>query len=712
MRRTTPRFLTALVSVSLSMVISLVAFSTRSSSGQRAIAGQGTPQAQRLAQMVRALPLSFEPNRGQASSDILFLARLKDAPLLLRRGGISLPLTRLGAASTSSSSVDMQFVGANASAQIAGEQRLPGTTSYFIGNDPSLWHANIPTYGAVVYRDLYHGIDATIRGSAGRLEYDFIVQPGADPTIIVMHFPGATSIRVDPQGELIVQTKDGVLTQAPPLLYQTIGSARRDVPGRFEIRGHDVGFAVGSYDPGLALTIDPVLAYSTYLGGSAYDASVSITLDASGNIYLAGDTKSLNFPLVGAFQTQYAGGPFDAFVTKLNPSGSAIVYSSYLGGTSYDRANGIAVDASGDAFVGGRADSRNFPVVKPIQATSGGGADSFVSEVSPSGSSLLFSTYLGGSGFDRVNAVALGAGGVVWATGRTNSLNFPTVNPIQPANGGGTFDAWVAKLDPTTPTLLFSTYLGGIRFDGGNGIAVDASGNAYATGRTSSNNFPTVNPIQGYKGRIDVWLAKIAPDGSSLLYSTYIGGTADDRGVDVKVDGSGNAYVTGRTDSTDFPTKAAPSATVGASRRATLDPFEGFDAFVLKMNATGSALVYSFRFGGTNHEEGEGIALDASGDAFVVGGTYSTDFPVLNAVQPTFAGVEDAYAMEVGPTGSIIYATYLGGSGQDIATSVAVNASGGAFLSGFTASTDFPTVNPVQAQNAGNDDAFVSEITN
>jgi hypothetical protein len=669
----------------------------------------------RVAKSVGARPLSFEPNQGQASSDVLFLARLKDSSLLLTRDGITLPLTTPRAASAQTSSVQMQFIGANPAPEVFGAARLIGTSNYFIGRDPSAWHTNIPTYGEVTYRQLYPGIDATLHGIGGHLEYDFIVHPGADPHTIGLHFSGATGLQIGPAGELVIDTAAGQLRQSPPDLYQGAGDSRHLVSGRFEIRGEDeVGFAVGSYDPGHPLIIDPVLAYSTYLGGSAYDAGVSIALDATGNIYIAGDTKSLDFPAVNAYQPNYAGGPFDAVVTKLNPSGSAILYSTYLGGASYDRANGIVVDANGDAFVAGRADSRNFPVVNPIQATSGGGPDPFVSEFSPSGSSLLFSTYLGGTAFDRANAIALGPGGVVWVTGRTRSTNFPTVNPIQASNGGGPFDAWVAKIDPVTPLLLFSTYLGGVKFDGGNGIAVDDSGNAYATGRTSSPNFPTVHPIQRFGGKIDIWVAKFAPDGSSLVYSTYIGGSLDDRGVDIAVDSSGGAYVVGRTDSPNFPTKGGASLAIArtSSFRHKLDPFDGFDAFVLKLNPAGSALVYSLRLGGSLHEDGEGIAVDASGNAYFVGATFSTDFPVLNAVQPTFGGgISDAFAAEVDPTGSLVYATYLGGSDQDMATSVALNESGGAFITGFTASTNFPTVNPVQAQNAGNVDVFVSEIS-
>ena len=389
------------------------------------------------------------------------------------------------------------------------------------------------------------------------------------------------------------------------------------------------------------------LVYSTYLGGSGDDLGASIAVDSAGNAYVIGSTGSINFPVTpGAFQTVCNGGSGCAatFVAKINPAGSALVYSSYLGGTGGDSGYGIAVDGAGNAYVTGTTYSTDFPTMNPLQGANAGGRDAFIAKINPAGSGLVYSTYFGGSGSDRGTGIAVDSAGNAYVTGVTSSTDFPTANPLQPANGGAT-DVFVSKINAWGSALVYSTYLGGSGNDLGAGIAVDSSGNAYVAGTTFSGNFPTKNPFQPANRDIDAFVAKINPTGSALVYSTYLGGTGYDPGYAIAVDGVGSAYVTGYVQyALDFP--VSPGAFQKGCRRVN-SHLDCYDAFVARLNPSGSALVYSTFLGGSSYDWGYGIAVDNAGNAYIAGGTASTNFPTKNPLQPANGGGGDAFVTAI-----------------------------------------------------------------
>jgi uncharacterized repeat protein (TIGR01451 family) len=604
--------------------------------------------------------------------------------------------------------IRMQLSGANKQPSVNGEDLLPGKSNYFIGNDPSKWRTNVATYARVRLTEVYRGIDVVYYGNQQKLEYDFIVRPGADPRQIRLHYSGADRIGIDPSGDLVLHIDGDELRQRLPVVYQESGGRRHQVRAAYRrLSAREFGVDLAAYDVSLPLVIDPVLVYATYLGGSGDEQGQGIAVDASGNAYVTGLTASSDFPTVNPLQASI-GGNNDAFVTKLNATGSALVYSTYLGGSNFDVAQGIAVDASGNAYIAGFTNSGNFPTVNPLQASIGGNNDAFVTKLNATGSALLYSTFLGGSGADAGSGIAVDASGNAYITGNTSSSNFPTVNALQPSYGGGSEDAFVSKLTASGSALLYSTYLGGSALDRGAGIAADASENAYVTGPTNSSNFPTVNPLQAsIGGSNDAFVTKLNASGSVLLYSTYLGGSSGDVSTGIACDASGNAYITGATASSNFPTVNPAQASHGGGSS---------DAFVSKLNASGSALLYSTYLGGSGSDFAHGIAIDASGNADITGVTSSSNFPTVNPLQPSKGGLSDAFVSKLNASGSaLLYSTYLGGSDDDIGFGIGADTSGNAYITGFTASFDFPTMNPIQASNGGatnggGGDAFVAKI--
>jgi hypothetical protein len=613
----------------------------------------------------------------------------------------------------------MKLLHANPAAKVTGTDELPGTSSYFIGNDPKKWRSNVPTYAKVKYEGIYSGIDLVYYGNQRQLEYDFVVAPGADPSRIRFKFRGAGTLRIDDRGDLLLEAEGDEIRLQKPQVYQETSGTRKAVEGHYRMAGaNTISFRVADYDRSRPLIIDPVLVYSTYLGGTSTDIGIGIAVDSSGNAYLTGETTSTNFPTVNALQSSCGGGcanGSNAFVAKINASGSALIYSTYLGGSVGDQGVGVAVDSSDNAYVTGYTQSSDFPTVNALQSSIGSGrvADAFVAKINASGSALIYSTYLGGSGSDVGSAIAVDSSGNAYVTGATYSSNFPTVNALQSMNGGngGEGNAFVAKINASGSALIYSTYLGGSGNGGGNtagdlgtGIAVDSSGNAYVIGFASSSNFPTVNALQSIYGggTYDAFVAKINASGSALIYSTYLGGSQSDGGDGIVVDSSDNAYVTGFTQSTDFPTVNPIQANLRG----------GGNAFIAKINASGSALIYSTYLGGSGgNDVGVGIAVDSSGNGYVTGGTNSTDFPTVNPIQTSISGVSDAFVAKINASGSaLVYSTYLGGSGSDNGSGIAVDSAGNAYITGTTTSTNFPTMNPLQPANAGGEDAFVVKI--
>jgi len=524
--------------------------------------------------------------------------------------------------------------------------------------------------------------------------------------LFALRFAGADKVEVDVQGDLVLHTAAGPIRQQKPFIYQEVGGVRKEIPGGYVLKGEQhVGFKVAAHDARRALVIDPILSYSTYLGGSGEDRSHAIAVDADGNAYVTGSTFSPDFPTTaGAFQTTLPGG-FSAFVTKLNPTGSAVVYSTYLGGNNSEVGYGIAVDSAGNAFVTGNTNSSNFPTTPTaVQPTFGGavsnGGDAFVTQLDAAGSALVYSTYLGGSGLDEGNAIAVDPAGNAYVGGLTQSFNFPTTAGAFQTRGAGGTSAFVAKLDPAGSALVYCTYLGGSSGStGGSSLAVDASGNAYVTGGTDSIDFPTTRGVfqTTYSGGNDAFVAKLDSTGAALVYSTYLGGSGEDVIFGLAVDAAGNAYVTGLTDSTNLPT------TMGALQ--TIYGGGINDAFVAKLDATSCGLVYSTYLGGSGRDTGLGIALDTAGNAFVTGNTNSSDFPTTStAFQTTCGGGGccDAFVTKLDAGGSaLVYSTYLGGSDRDYGTALAVDAAGNAFVTGYTSSSDFPTTMTAFQTNFG-----------
>ena len=565
--------------------MTLLAFTFLAAFAWQATAATGA----RLSESYGKLPLHFEANRGQAHKDVRFLSRGPGYSLYLTSSEAVLVLSRPDAdakrdarstpvraevpsAHAKSVALRMSLVGAAHKPVVSGLEEQPGKANYFIGKDPAKWRTRVSIYAKVRYREVYPGIDLVYYGNQRQLEYDFVVAPGADPNRIMLGFKGADKVEIDAEDSLVLHATGGDIRQHKPVIYQDIDGVRREIAGGYVRKGANrVGFQLPAYDTTRPLVIDPiVLSYSTYLGGSGDDSGGGIAVDADGNAYVAGRTSSPNFPTVaGAFQPT-GGSTTDAFVAKLNPAGSALVYSTYIGGSDGDSGTGIAVDSAGNAYVTGGTNSANFPTTAgafqtTFASTSDFNSDAFVAKLDSTGSSLVYSTYLGGGSDESGAGIAVDASGSAYVTGRTESFDFPTTpGAFQPVAANSLYDAFVTKFDAAGSALVYSTRLGGSANDVGFGIAVDAAGNAYVTGGTFSDDFPTtLGAFQAtHVGGWDVFVTKFNLTGSALAYSTYLGGSGPvpqhgdglDEGHGIAVDTAGNAYVTGQTISSNFPT--------------------------------------------------------------------------------------------------------------------------------------------------------------
>jgi hypothetical protein len=673
-------------------------------------AGSGPVSSATLARDYASLPQSFEPNRGQSDPRVDFLSHGRGYSLFLAGGDATLLLSR-GGHSHSATAVRMRLAGARPAVKASGAGRLPGSVNYLRGRHPSAAQTAIPTYRGVTYRGVYPGVDLRYYGSQRQLEYDFSLAPNADPSRIVLDFAGARGVDLAADGDLHLRLPGGVLLrERAPVAFQMSAGTRRPVAVRYVVRGDRVSFALGAYDRSRPLTIDPVvLAYSTYLGGGGADSGQGIAVDSAGSAYVTGWTTSTDFPTTALDTTQ--NGDDDVFVTKLAPDGKSLAYSTYLGGSSQDLGQAIAVDSAGSAYVTGRSLGPGFPTTPgALDSTVGGIADAFVAKLAPDGQSLVYSTYLGGSGQDNGEGIAVDSSGAAYVTGFADSADFPTTAGAFQTTPGGGRDDFVTKLAPDGGSLLYSTYLGGSADEGEHdqrgGIAVDSTGAAYVTGQTSSSDFPLKNALDSTLGGTqDAYVTKLAPNGKSLAYSTYLGGATYETGVGVGVDSAGSAYVTGLTTSADFPTQNAFDTTLRGSS----------DAFVSKFAPDGQSLAYSTYLGGSADENGAAVAVDSAGSAYVTGSTYSGNFPTTaDASDTTLGGSQDAFVSKLAPDGgSLAYSTYLGGGDVEYGAGVAVDSAGAMYATGTTFSTDFPTAGaPFDTTLGGSEDAFVSKIAN
>jgi hypothetical protein len=659
----------------------------------------GTLDKSALLASIGQVPLSFEANKGQTDPQVRFLSRGNGYGLFLTPSEAVLSLQQ--------DSLHVQFVGANPNPVLSGADQQSTTSNYFIGNAPSQWHTNLANFGRIVYQGLYPGVNLVYYGNQSQLEYDFQVAPGADPGVIQLKFEGAQSMELDRTGNLILHATGGDVVEHAPVLYQETGATRQAVSGQFVLEGNNqVGFRIGNYDHSKPLTIDPVLSFFTYIGGSGRDDGVQLAVDSTGNAYVVGRTFSTNFPTINPVQSARAGS-VDAYVSKLNAAGTALVYSTYIGGNEAidEVANGIAVNAAGEAYVTGYTDASNFPVANAIQATYGGGGDGFVFKLSASGSTLLYSTYLGGSALDNGFGIALDTSGNAYVAGYTDSTNFPTANAFQSTNHGGR-DAFLTKITSDGSALVYSTYLGGSGSDQAayQCVAVDSAGSAYLTGGTTSTNFPTVNPFQPtLAGGGDAFVVKFAPDGSGLVYSSYLGGnTPDDTGQAIAVDSSGNAYVGGFTNSSSFPTVNAVQPSIGGGR----------DGFITKISADGSTIIFSTFLGGSGEDRVLALALDGGNNIYATGETLSGNFPTVNATQPNNGGGWDAFVTRMNAAGTALdFSTFLGGNGDDAGSGVAIDVNGNLVVLGGGSSSNLPNLNPLPGFTGGGGDDFVAKFS-
>jgi hypothetical protein len=670
------------------------------------------------------LPLRFEENRGQAGASVRYVHRARGYVLGLGADGAVLDC----AGPSGRALLRWRPAGGAPDAAVTGESPLPGRTHHLRGRDPSRWAVGAAGFARVRCAGVYPGVDLVYHGAEGVLEYDFVVAPGADPGVIAMEIEGAASMDVDARGDLVLGTAAGEVRQRRPVLYQEVADARREVEGRFSLRGGGkVGFEVGAYDRGRPLVIDPTVVFAGLLGGDSQDLPYAVAFGPDGGVYVAGDTYSSDLaagsPFEATFQgstgnsygTAYQSG--DAFVSKLSPDGTSVVWTTYLGGASDDMAFGVAVDPSGGVYVTGRTMSGDFPVTDgALDETHDLEIDAFVAKLAPDGASLEYCTFLGGNNRDEGFGIAVGAAGEACVVGSTWSSTFPLASAHQAVKDGYN-SVFLSRLNAAGDGLVFSTFLGGNgNADQGIRIALDPAGNILVAGQTSSTDFPLKDALQGSMGSAyDAFVAKFSAAGV-LAWSTYLGGDAWDVVYGLAVDPAGDAYVCGSTWSSNFPT------TAGAWDETTANPGNGGNSFVAKILADGSALGWAtYLEDGNGYEDlATGIGVDASGAAYVVGRSRSALFPQVNGLQGwTDGATYQNYVAKIAPSGaSLVYSTYLGGTesvafqvANLFADAIAVDAAGVAVVVGSTAAADFPvTAGAFETDAPPGANAFVAMI--
>ncbi len=735
---------------SLSYPYSVVSGKTPTNKKQSSRANKATGQPQQFnnrTQQSYQLPISFEANHGQTDDEVKFLSRSSGYTLFLTATEAVLSLRRGG--NESPAVLRMKLAGANANPQVAGRGELPGKVNYLMGRDQGEWRTNVSTYRQVYYEDVYSGVDLVYYGNQQQLEYDFIVEPHANPKTIRLAFSGARSLSVNHNGDLVLQTAAGEVRQKRPVAYQEIDGQRQTITINYVVKNRrQVGFQLGAYDPAKPLVIDPVIDYSTYLGGGGVEEGNDIVVDDEGNIYVTGMTSSVNFPtrnpIKGICQPCQSLS-YDAFVTKINPGASgdaSLVFSTFWGSNLHGstEGRGIDVDAEKNIYVVGITGSYSFPttpnalqpVIQPFSSTNG-----FLTKFDPQGSSMQYSTYLMGNNVDEPGDVAVDDDNNIYVAGATASTNFPLLNAYQPYNAG-IFDGFLTKFhwtppapgmpaDPGAYTLAYSTYFGGYDPDIATNLALDRAGNAYMTGSTQSRDlawtpqwdgFPVLNGFQtNHGGGTDAFVIKMDPSkigGASLLYSSYLGGSNQENAAvrlgGIAVDMWDDVYVTGMTSSgANFPLQAAFDNSIGGT----------YDTFVTKVNPDlvgAASLIYSTFLGGNGLDYGYDIAVDLQGRAHVVGFTESNNFPLRGCAfsdGPSW----DGFIAVLNPLGSELdFSTYLDGNGADSINAIALDADGIAHVTGSTDSSNFRMKNAYQNNLGGLSpgsyfkDAFVTKI--
>ena len=600
--------------------------------------------------------------------------------------------------------VRVTFPNANPDVEPQGVNKLGARVNYLLGEQRSSWQTNLSLFQSIQYSDLYSGVDLIYMTADGLLKSEFHLKPGADASRIAMRFEAESEVTINENGSLVVSTAQGSFEEQAPVSYQNIGQSKMIIGSRYVRRSINViGIELDEYDHDQPLIIDPVLTFSSFLGGSGGDSITSMAIASDNTIYVAGFTDAPDFPTVTPRQSA-SGGGVDGFVIHLSSNGSTILYSTYLGGRGDDRITSIKVDSSGKVFVAGCTTSSNFPTLLARQPALSGSKDAFLSGISANGQSLIFSTYLGGSSSECANGLALdGRGGVVIG-GETTSSNFPVLSAYQATSSGGS-EGFIAKFTDTG-TLVFSTYFGGSGDDRILGMALDSSSNIYLTGSTTSSNFPTMTPFQSaLAGGMDAFVTKLNATGTALLYSTYLGGSAGsgslpEAGYAIAIGAAGNAYVAGVTYSSNFPT-AAPVQSYGGQG----------DGFVARLNTAGTGLDYSTYLGGSGLDMVLAIVVDADGGCQVAGSTQSSNLAVVNSFQPSRGGATDALFGQFNANGTLKALSYFGGSDMDAALAIATDSTFRTYFAGQTASANLPLRNPLQSFSVGSSSAFLVRVT-
>jgi uncharacterized repeat protein (TIGR01451 family) len=705
--------------------------------GSCSLLGAPSAGSAKVRENIAKLPLRFEENQGQTDSQVKYLAHGNGYTLFLTPTAMAVQLKATGVPNLSPV-LQMRLPGSNAKASLEARDRLPGTTNYFIGNDPGKWHSSVPGYAQIAYRDVYPGIDVVYRGSQRQLEFDFIVRPGSKPDSIRLAFDGADKLSVDGQGNVRLEAGEGHLLLHKPVLYQESAQGRIPIEGRFVLAGKtEIAFIVAKYDDSKPLVVDPALeiAYATLFGGSGDEAAFGIAVDGGGNPYIAGTTSSASdFPTMTAAQGTYGGGTSDYFVTKFNSTGTALVYSTYLGGSGNETANPgiiggianytgiLAVDPSGRAYVTGYTTSANFPTTTNAYSQTLAGTatqDAFVTEISASGSSLLYSTYLGDTiGASYALGIAVDNAGNAYITGLTISNTLPVTSNAYSTSGvtfGNFFLGFLSEFNTTlsgTASLAYSSYIGGSNNEGVS-VAVDNSGNAYVGGElfvvsgSGAGTIPTVNSIQSSSGGgQDGFVEKFNTTAAfPLVWSTYIGGSGVDYVQKVALDTTG-VYLAGSTSSTNFITTTGAFQTAYGGGQGT------GDGFVTKLSLDGQTRLYSTYIGGTGADQIFDMAIDSVRNVYLTGTTQSPNFPQINTLPPT-ASPGSQFVLELNSAGSALTYSTLLPSGPQI-QSLTADPSGNVYIAGQTSTAaGFPaTFGAYQSTLKGSSDAFLAKLTN
>ncbi len=628
------------------------------------------------------LPFQFEANRGQTAPTYQFLANGRGCTYLLSPNQAIVSLAkpssrparegiarRAVSGETTVRSLRFQLAGANAAVQGEGLEPLAGRVNYLLGNDPAAWQTDVPTFSKVRFSEVYPGVALVYYGCDRQLEFDFIVAPGADPAAIAFEIAGADKLALDEDGDLLLHVGEVVLRQHRPVSFQTVAGRRQPVASSYRlVADQRVELQLGSYDRSLPLVIDPVFDYATYFGGSGLEAAWDLAVDAGGAVYLAGETTTARLARVGGYQTNYAGGNDvggDAFVAKFGPAGTNLIYMTYLGGAVHDGVLALALDAGGNAYLTGFTGSSDYPTVGPLKTNINGAPyknmkeypiDGFITKLNSNGTALVYSAFLGGSGVDEGIGVSVDAAGRAYVAGFTESTNLPTTAGALQAAFGGVQDGFVTCINAAGTGFDYFSYLGGKNADYVDDVAADADGYAYLTGYTSSTNFPTTNAIQ----------FEISNPTNAVRTNVYV--TAD--------------------------------------------------AFVTKLTP-GGQLVYSSFLGGADTDVGFRIAPDSAGSAYVVGLTYSPDFPVsttnLTGTGWTNRAYSEVFVTKVGAAGATnwTYSVTFGGTGYEEGWDVRPDAAGNAHVVGFTGSRNFPVLNVPSGgatTNRGLTDGFVTSV--